>query len=143
MRSTCMQVLIAIFGSFLAFSASAWVNAISRLTVARARRLADGRGKVGQKLIGIAENPRPYLTSVLLVMLVGRVAATVIVTALLIRRGVPEAEAIAIAVMSFLLFQVVEVAPRSWVLERPDQAMLLSARPVWLLGRILGPIAGL
>jgi CBS domain containing-hemolysin-like protein len=76
-------------------------------------------------------------------MLVCRVAATVIVAALLIRRGVAGAEAIAIAVMSFLLFQVVEVAPRSWVLERPDQVMLLSARPVWLLGRILGPVAGL
>jgi CBS domain containing-hemolysin-like protein len=143
MSSTVVQVLIAVFGIFVAFSASAWANAISRLTVARARRLAEGRRKVGRKLVAIAENPRPYITSVLLVMLVGRVAATVIVAALLIRHGVPGAEAIAIAVMSFLLFQVVEVAPRSWVLERPDQVMLLSARPVWLLGRILGPVAGL
>jgi CBS domain containing-hemolysin-like protein len=138
-----VQILIAIGGVLVAFNASAWVNAISRLSVARARRLAEGRRKVGGMLMDIANNPRPYLTSALLVMLAGRVTATVVVTAALIRSGVPGAEAIAVGVMTFLLFQIVELAPRSWALERPDQVVLLSARPVYVLGRLLGPLAAL
>jgi len=43
-------------------------------------------------------------------------------------------------VMTFVLFQFAEIAPRSWVLERPDQVMLLAARPVWALGTALRPL---
>jgi magnesium and cobalt exporter, CNNM family len=137
------QLAIAAFGILVAFSASAWVNAISRMSVARARRLAEGRKKLGRMLTDIAEDPPRYLTTALLVMLAGRVTTTVVVTGLLIRADVPMAEVIAIALMTFLLFQIVELAPRSWVLERPDQVVLLSARPVWVLGRLLGPVANI
>ena len=140
---TVPGLLIAAFGIFVAFSASSWVNAISRMSGARARRLAEGRRKLGRMLTDIAADPPRYLTTALLVMLAGRVTTTVVVTAMLIRDGVPMAEVIAIALMTFLLFQVVELAPRSWVLERPDQVVLLSARPVWVLGRVLGPVANI
>ncbi len=127
----------------LSFLASAWVNGVSRLTIARARRLRDDHPKRGSLLVQIARDPRPYLTSTLLVMLAARVTSTVLVTAVLVRGGVPNAPAAAIGVMTFVLFQVTEIAPRSWALERPDHVVLASARPVWWLGMVLRPVASL
>ncbi|HEU5004168.1 MAG TPA: hemolysin family protein [Actinomycetota bacterium] len=124
----------------VAFSASAWVNALSHLSHARARRLAEQDPRRGELLVRLAANPRPYLASALLVMLLARVTATVLVADVLLREGVPAAAAVAIAVMTFVAFQFAEIAPRAWVLERPDQVSLLSARPVWFLGSVLRPL---
>lgn len=141
MSWTASQIVIAAFGIILAFITSAWVNAISRLTVARALRLEDEKPKRGALLVKIAENPRPFIAVTLLLMLIGRVTATVVIASLLLRSGAPVPEVIAIALMIFVVFQLVELAPRSWVLERADQVTLLSARPVYWLGTALGPLA--
>lgn len=140
MSWTTSQILIAAFGILIAFITSAWVNAISRLTKARALRLEDQSPKRGALLVKMAENPRPYIAVTLVLMLIGRVTATVVIASLMIRSGVPVPEVVAIALMIFVVFQLVELAPRSWVLERPDQVTLLSARPVYWLGTVLGPL---
>lgn len=137
MSWTALQYLIAALGVVLAFITSAWLNAISRLTMDRALRLEDGAPKRGALLVKIAENPRPYIAVTLLFMLIGEVTAIVVISSLLIRSAVPLPEVLAIAAMIFIVFQLVELAPRSWVLERPDQVMLLSARPVYWLGTAL------
>lgn len=141
MSWTQIQIAIAIVGLALAFVTSAWVNAVSRLTMARALRLEDQHPKLGAKLRQMAQNPRPFLASTVIVMLVGRVGATVLLTAVVLKSGWPVPEVIAIVLMMFILFQLTELAPRSWILERPDQVLLLSARPVYWLGRALGPVA--
>jgi CBS domain containing-hemolysin-like protein len=94
-------------------------------------------------LVQLARDPRPDLTSTLLVMLAARVTSTVLVTSVLVRGGVRFAAAAAIGMMTFVLFQVTEIAPRSWALERPDHVVLASARPVWVLGTALRPVASL
>lgn len=141
MSWTQIQIAMAIIGLALAFVTSAWVNAVSRLTMARALRLEDQHPKLGSMLRQMAQNPRPFLASTVIVMLVGRVGATVLLTAVILRSGWPLPEVIAIVLMMFVLFQLTELAPRSWILERPDQVLLLSARPVYWLGRALGPVA--
>lgn len=143
MSTTTWQLVLAAAGIVIAFVSSAWVNALSRLTTARAIRLKEQQGKRGELLVKISQNPRPYLTSTVLVMLLARVASVVVVTSVLLRFSAPAGEVIAAAVMIFLLFQLGEVAPRSWVLERPDQVMLFAARPVWLIGEALGPLTTL
>lgn len=143
MTTTTWQLILAGAGIVIAFVSSAWVNALSRLTTARAVRLREEQGRRGELLVKISENPRPYLTSTVLVMLLARVASVVLVTSAFLRKGVPAAETIAAAVMIFLLFQLGEVAPRSWVLERPDQVMLFAARPVWFIGEAVGPFTTL
>jgi len=141
MSPTTVHLLIAVLAIAIAFFTSAWVNAVSRLTKARALQLQIEHPKQGGLLVQIAENPRPYLTSTLLVMLAGRATATVLIAAVMLRAGIPMAEVLAIALVIFILFQLAEVAPRTWVLERPDQVMRLSARPVWWLGKTLAPLA--
>lgn len=140
MSSTTSQIVVAALGVMLAFVTSAWVNAISRLTMARAIRLEDRSPKPGALLVKIAEDPRPFIAITLLLMLIGRVTATVVVASLFLHSGVAVPEVIAIAVMILVVFQLVELAPRSWVLERPDEVMIFSARPVYWLGTALGPV---
>jgi len=140
---TGWELVVAALATALAFIFSAWVNAVSRLSHARARRLEEERPKAGGVLVNLAANPRPYLAGTLLAMLLARVSAVVLVTDVLLRSRVPAAAVVAIAVMTFVLFQVAEIAPRTWVLERPDQVMLLAARPVWWLGTALRPLVSL
>jgi magnesium and cobalt exporter, CNNM family len=141
MSWTQYQILLAVIGLALAFIASSWVNAVSRLTMARALRLENAVPKKGAMLRQMAENPRPFLASAVLVMLIGNVSATVLVTSVIIRSDAPVPELIAIGLMMFVLFQLVELAPRSWIIERPDQVLMFAARPVYFLGRALGPVA--
>jgi CBS domain containing-hemolysin-like protein len=135
------QLVLAVLAVFGAFLTSAWVNAISRLSRLRAMRLGDEHEKRGRYLIKIANNPPAYLTSVLIVMLLFRVSATVLVTVVILRLGGSLSEVIAIGVMTFVLFQLAEIAPRTWALERLDQVLLGAARPVYLIGKVLGPLA--
>jgi CBS domain containing-hemolysin-like protein len=126
-----------------AFFASVWVNAVSRLSHARARHLQELSPRRGEILVSLANNPRPYLAATLLAMLLARVTATVLVADVVFRSGVPLGAVVVTGVMTFVLFQFAEIAPRTWVLERPDQVMLLAARPVWALGTALRPLVTL
>lgn len=141
MRANIAQISIAAAFLLASFLTSAWVNATSRLTIARALRLEHEHPKRGKLLVAIADNPRPYLTASLLVMLISRVTAMVLITALMVREGVVFAEVFAILLLTFVLFHLVELAPRTWILERPDQVMLISARPVFFIGKALLPLS--
>ncbi|HEX2178293.1 MAG TPA: CNNM domain-containing protein, partial [Actinomycetota bacterium] len=143
MTLTQSQLAFAVVAIMLAFVTSAWVNAIMRLTVARAELLAQNNPKKGALLVRIAGNTSMYLTSVLLVMLLLRTTATVFVTSTVLRLGWPVPELIAVTIMSIVLFELAELAPRTWVLERLDNVLLAAARPVYLLGTILGPLASI
>jgi CBS domain containing-hemolysin-like protein len=140
---TGWELVLAAIATAVAFITSTWVNAVSRISHARARRLHDTDARRGGLLVKLAGNPRPYLAGTLLAMLVARVTAVVLVADVLFRGGVPLAGVIAIAVMTFVLFQFAEIAPRAWVFEHPDRVMLLSARPVWWLGTVLRPVVSL
>ncbi|HEX2258629.1 MAG TPA: hemolysin family protein [Actinomycetota bacterium] len=136
------QLVLAGLAVLAAFLTSAWVNAISRLSKLRAMRLAEEKAtKRAHYLTEIANNPPTYLTSVLLVMLFFRVAATVLVTGAVLRLGPGWPELLAIAIMTFVLFQLAEIAPRTWALERLDQVLLGAAAPAYLIGKVLGPLA--
>lgn len=143
MTLTQIQLAFAGLAIMFAFVTSAWVNAIMRLTVARAELLANNHPKKGALLIKIAGNSSTFLTSVLLVMLLLRVTATVFVTSSVLRQGWPVPELIAVAIMSVVLFEFAELAPRTWVLERLDNVLLAAARPVYLIGSALGPLASI
>lgn len=135
------QIGLAVVFIGVAFISSAWLNAISRLSMGRANRLCEEHPKKGGLLRKIAEDPPRFVTSTALIMLVARVAATVLITSLFVRHSFIFAEIVAILVMSFVLFQLAEIAPRTWVLERLDRVLLMSARPVHLLGTALRPLS--
>lgn len=134
------HLLLAALALMGAFFTSAWVNAMIYLSKARAEMLMNLHPNRAKYLVKIAQDPPAYLTSVLIVMLVLRVSAVVLVTSTILSLNIGLPELVAIAAMSFLLFQFAEIAPRTWVLERLDQVLLFSARPVYLIRRMLGPL---
>lgn len=140
MTTTQFELLLVALLLVFAFFSATWVNAMSRLTKGRAEALAVRTGAQGKLLIRLAEDPAAYISGVLLLMLMSRVSATVLVTALIIRKGLALAEIVGIVVMTFVLFQIAEVAPRTWVLERLDRVLLMSARPVFWLGSVMKPV---
>lgn len=141
MNGDIVQIVGTAISLAIAFVASTWVHSISRLSKGRAAQLAEAQPKRGKLLEKIAENPPPYLSSVLLVMLLARVTCTVLATSLILRAGLPLPELVAILAASFVLFELAEVAPRTWVLERLDTVLLASARPAYYLGRALRPFS--
>src|SRR5439155_12679562 len=76
---TGWELAVAALATAFAFIFSAWVNAVSRLSHARARRLQEERPRAGSVLVRLAANPRPYLAGTLLAMLLARVSAVVLV----------------------------------------------------------------
>src|SRR5579872_5197090 len=92
------EIVIAAVATAFAFFASTWVNAISRISHGRARRLVESEPKRGALLVKLAANPRPYLAGTLLAMLVARVTSVVLIADVLQRTGVPAAAVITIAV---------------------------------------------
>lgn len=143
MSGSTIQLGLAVLCLMGAFFVSAWVNAIGRLSPIRAEMLMERNPKRAKLLVKIANDTPAFLTSVLVVMLILRVSVTVLVTSIILRLDVAWPEVVAIALMSFLLFQFAEIAPRTWVLERLDQVLLISARPVFLIGRVLRPLASI
>ncbi len=141
MTLTQAQLAFAAVAIMLAFVTSAWVNAITRLSVARAELLSHSDPKRGALLVKMAHDTSTFLTSVLLVTLLLRVTATVFVTSTVLRTGWPLPELAAAAIMSIVLFELAELAPRTWVLERLDKVLLFAARPVYLIGRALGSLS--
>jgi len=143
MSVTVVEILLALLSIALGFVSSSWVNSVSRISKGRAAELAEEHPKQGRRLIQIAANPPPFLAGALLVMLLSRANATVMATVLILRSNAPFPELIAVVASSFVLFELAEIAPRTWVIERLDRVLLASARPVYFVGRALGPVSGL
>jgi CBS domain containing-hemolysin-like protein len=133
-------VVLLIFAAFTALSETA----ISRVSRVRAHHLAQERKtKSARALQGIAEEPAPFLTVVLLLTLIAHTGATAIATGLAIRHFHKAGEAVAAAVMTFVIFVFAEAVPKTFTVQRTDRAALFMARPVLLFGRLLQPLSKL
>jgi CBS domain containing-hemolysin-like protein len=133
-------VVLLFFAAFTALSETA----ISRVSRVRAHHLAQER-KTGSAIAleRIAGEPAPFLTVVLLLTLIAHTAATAIATGLAIRHFHKAGEAVAAAVMTFVIFVFAEAVPKTFTVQRTDRAALFMARPVLLFGRILQPLSRL
>jgi CBS domain containing-hemolysin-like protein len=134
-------VVIGLLLLIAAFSAMAEA-AISRIGRVKALHLAQERsGKAAARLLKMVEDPAPFLNVVLFVTLVAHVTGTVLATTLAIDVIGDGAEAVAAAVMTFLIFVLAEVVPKTYTVQRTETAALIAARPVYLIGRLLMPVA--
>ena len=85
MRGQLILAALCLVGAFLA---SAWVNAVSRLSPVRAELLMERHPKRAAILVKIADDSSTFLTSVLVVMLILRVSVTVLVTSVILNLDV-------------------------------------------------------
>jgi CBS domain containing-hemolysin-like protein len=134
-------VVIALLLLLAAFAAMA-ETAISRIGRVKALHLAQERsGKAPARLLKIVEDPAPFLNVVLFVTLLAHISGTTLATSLALREVGEGGEAIAAGMMTFLIFVLAEVVPKTYTVQRTETAALLAARPVYLFGRLLMPVA--
>jgi CBS domain containing-hemolysin-like protein len=111
-----------------------------RVSKVKAHQLADQKKGGSAQLLRIVNDPAPYLNIVRLLTVVAHVVGTALVTGLAIRRFAGGGEAIAAAVMSFAIFILAELGPRTLSVIHVERTALLMSRPVLLLGTGLRPV---
>ena len=135
--------VIALLLLVAAFAAMA-ETAISRFGRVKAVHLAqENPRKSTAALVKIVEDPAPFLNVVLFITLLAHIMGTTLAAGLAIREIGDGAEAIAAGTMTFLIFVLAEVVPKTFTVQRTETAALLAARPVYFLGRLLMPVAKL
>ena len=134
-------VVIALLLLVAAFTAMA-ETAVARIGRVKALHLDQERGsKRTRRLLKIVEDPAPFLNVVLFVTLLAHVTGTTLATSLALREIGDGGEAIAAGVMTFLIFVVAEVVPKTYTVQRTETAALVAAGPVYVVGRLLMPVA--
>jgi CBS domain containing-hemolysin-like protein len=120
---------------------------ISRVTRVKAHHLAQEHGESKRKsadaLLKLLEDPGPYLNVVLLVSVAAQVTGTALAAALAIERLGDVGPAVAAAAMTFALFVLAQVVPRTITVQRAEGVALSLARPTYLIGRLLHPLGRL
>jgi CBS domain containing-hemolysin-like protein len=141
--SLVVILLIVVLLMIAAFTAMAETS-ISRLNRAKAHQLAqEKKSKSAQALLAIVEDPAPFLNVVLLITLLAHITGTAFATGLAIERFGDAGEALAAGVMTTVIFIFAEVVPKTFTVQRTETAALLTARPVYVLGRALQPFGKL
>ncbi|KAA2266068.1 HlyC/CorC family transporter [Solihabitans fulvus] len=122
--------------------ADAALGAVSRARVEELQR--QGRVGARQLILVLADRPR-HVNLLLLLRLGCELAATVLVTMVFLRWLSPEWLAAVVAVVSMLVvsYVLVGVGPRTIGRQHPYRVSLVTAAPVRVLGRVLGPLSRL
>ncbi|HQY99753.1 MAG TPA: hemolysin family protein [Propionicimonas sp.] len=117
-------------------------TALSSVSKSRAEKLvADGRASA-KRLLLQAQDPAPYLNTLLFVRLVLEVVATVLVTLVFFEQFDPTWERILfpVATMVLVSFIVLGVAPRTLGRQHAESVALTASGPLAALETVLGPI---
>ena len=117
--------------------------ALASFSRARAVELVNEERGGAVRLLRLLDDPAHNLNAVLVVRLLAETSAVVIATGMVLDALGPDrwtSVLVAIGLMFVVLFVVVGVGPRTIGRQRAEGISLLSAGPVLILGRILGPI---
>jgi magnesium and cobalt exporter, CNNM family len=117
--------------------------AIGRTGRAKAHHLAQEAKPGSRQLLQIVEDPAPFMNVVVLLRLVAYVTGVTAAVCLAGSEASGWALLLAAGGMCILFFVIAEIGPRNYAVQRTEQAALLGARPVFLLGKIFGPLGRL
>ena len=129
-------VLLLVMAGFTAMSETA----ISRMSRAKAHHLLNEKRRGSESLVKIVEDPAPFLNVVLLITLIAHTTGTALATGLAISHFHRAGEAIAAFVMTVIIFVFAEVVPKTYTVQRTEQAALAMAGPVLVIGRLFRPL---
>jgi CBS domain containing-hemolysin-like protein len=130
-------IFVLIFVSAIFAAAETFITRVSRV---RAYRLREEERRGAASLVKIAENPPPYLNVTLLLMLAAHLAGTTIAALVAVRVIGELGEFIATVVMTFLLFVLAEVTPKTFAVLQTDRVALRLAPLTVALTRFFGPV---
>ena len=124
-------VVLLLVSVFLAMAETA----LTRMTRSKAQALAE-EGRWGSaRLLELVSHPERFLNGVLLVVLVCQLVQATLTGVLADRLLGGWGIAVATFVNVVLVFVLAEAAPKTWAIEHPEQAALVSAPPVSALVR--------
>lgn len=119
--------------------------ALSRVSRVRVDELARAGRRGADHLAKVLADPPRYLNLVLLLRIVCELAATVLVTVLLVNVLAADWQAVAVAIglMVVVSYVAVGVSPRALGRQHAEGMALAAARPIAALTRFLDPLAQL
>ncbi|MGZ4694370.1 MAG: hemolysin family protein, partial [Acidimicrobiales bacterium] len=124
-------VVLLVISVFLALAETG----LTRMSRTKAQALADEGRPGSRSLLWLVAHPERFLNPVLLVVLVCQLVQAsltgIVANSLFGGWGV----AIATFINVVIVFVLAEAAPKTWAIQHPERAALLSARPVTLLAR--------
>src|SRR5687767_8496051 len=132
-------VFLLMFAAFLAMAETC----ISRMGRVKALHLAQEKRRGADSLVKVVEDPAPYMNVILLLTLLTHITATVLATAFALRRFNDAGEAIAVVLMTVLIFVFAELTPKTYAVQFTDRAALTMGPAIYLLGRALRPVGNL
>jgi CBS domain containing-hemolysin-like protein len=119
-------VVLLLISTYLAIAETA----LTRMTKSKAQALAEDDRTGGHKLLGLVSHPERFLNPVLLVVLVCQLVQATL-TGIVADRLFG---AIGVAIATFfnvvIVFVLCEAAPKTWAIQNPERAALVSAGPV-------------
>ena len=116
-------------------------TAITRIGRIRAYRLEEEGRRGAKAVVRIAENPAPYLNTVLLLILMVQLGGTTLASVIAVRHLHRVGEIVATIAMTILLFVFAEVTPKVFAVQQTDRAALRLAPIAVALTRAVGPLA--
>jgi CBS domain containing-hemolysin-like protein len=131
--------LILVLLLFAAFFALSEIS-IARINRVKAHQLLQDERKGSDALLEVVEDPARYLNVILLLTLLGHIGATAVATGIAIDRYGTGAEALATGMMTFLVFVLAEIAPKTFAVQHSEAVALFVARPIRFLGRLSAPV---
>jgi CBS domain containing-hemolysin-like protein len=131
-----VAVLIVVAGLFAAAETS-----ITRMGRIRAYRLEEEGRRGAQAAVRIAENPAPYLNTVLLLVLLIQLGGTTLAAVVAVRHLHRIGELVATIAMTLLLFVFAEVTPKVFAVKQTDRVALRLSPFVAVITRAVGPLA--
>jgi magnesium and cobalt exporter, CNNM family len=126
---------------FLAGVLAAGEVIVTRTSKVRAYHLQEEGHRGAASLVKIVENPPPYLSVLLLLLLAIHLSGTTIATVVAIRVIGDIGEVVATAAMTLLLFVLAEVTPKTYAVLHTDRVGLRVAPLVVGLARVFGPLS--
>src|SRR5262245_5381745 len=130
-------VLVVVAGVFASAD-----SALSSMSRARAEELVEQGRSGAKRLLAVAEDPPRYLNTVLLLQTAAETTAIVLVALVVADTYDPTWQQVvfAVAIMLVVSYVAIGVAPRTLGRQHAERIALMSAGPVTVLTRILGPL---
>jgi magnesium and cobalt exporter, CNNM family len=133
--------LVVVLIAFAALLASSEV-VITRMSKVRAYHLQEEGRRGAGSLIKIVDNPSPYLSVILFLLLLSHLSGTTIAATVAIKVFDQRVgEIVATVSMTILLFVFAEVTPKTFAIQHTDRVALRVAPLVVALTRLFGPLA--
>ena len=119
-------IVLLLISTYLAVAETS----LTRMSKSKAQALAEDERRGARKLMGLVSHPERFLNPVLLVVLVCQLVQATLTGIVADRLFGPIGIAVATFFNVVIVFVFAEAAPKTWAIQHPERAALVSSGPV-------------